>query len=301
MELKQRQALPLEQKVMLTKTRIREWYEHWDGVYLSFSGGKDSTVLLDIIRSLPFGNDIPAVFCDTGLEYPEVREFALERADVVLRPKMTFKQVIEKYGYPVVSKEQANFINEYRHTKSEKLKELRWNGNSVGMGKISEKWKYLIDAPFEISDRCCHVMKKAPLNSYSKQTGRKRITGSMACESQLRRTKYEQHGCNAFDASDPYSTPLGFWTEQDILHYIKDHGLPYASCYGDIIADDLFGEHLVTTDCKRTGCMFCMFGVHLEDRPNRFERMKHTHPKQYSYCINKLGLGGVLDYMGIPH
>lgn len=58
---------------------------------------------------------------------------------------------------------------------------------------------------------------------------------------------------------------------------------------------------LYTTGCDRTGCMFCMFGVHLEKEPNRFQRMKITHPKQYDYCINKLGCGAVLDYIGVKY
>lgn len=88
--MKQRQALPLDSKVVFTEQRIRTWYSHWHGdVYVSFSGGKDSTVLVDIAkRMFP---DIPAVFCDTGLEYPEVRELALRKADVVLKPTMNFK------------------------------------------------------------------------------------------------------------------------------------------------------------------------------------------------------------------
>ena len=106
--LKQKQSLPLEGKVALAERRIREWYEHWEGdVYISFSGGKDSTVLLDIVKRLY--PDVPAVFVDTGLEYPEIRSFALARADVVLRPKMRFDQVVAKYGYPVIGKKTSPF------------------------------------------------------------------------------------------------------------------------------------------------------------------------------------------------
>ena len=94
------QNLPLELKILKTEQRIREWYEHWEGqVYVSFSGGKDSTVLLHIARSIY--PDIPAVFVDTGLEYPEIRRFVKQTKNVIwLKPEMNFRRVIEKYGYP---------------------------------------------------------------------------------------------------------------------------------------------------------------------------------------------------------
>lgn len=91
--------------------RIEEWVEHFgiDGVYVSFSGGKDSTVLLDICRKMY--PEIKACFIDTGLEYPEIREFVnnFDNVDIV-KPKMNFKQVIQKYGYPFISKEASEII-----------------------------------------------------------------------------------------------------------------------------------------------------------------------------------------------
>lgn len=268
---------------------------------MSFSGGKDSTVLLDLVRNTPGVYDVPAVFCDTGLEYPEIREFARLNADVVLRPKLTFKEVIEKYGFPVISKEQAQYIRQYTTTKSDKLKNLRFNGGEKGNFCISKKWRYLIDAPFKVSEQCCDVMKKRPFKAYEKLSGRKPMTGVMACESNLRKQQYQKNGCNSFDANNPKSSPMGFWTEQDVLNYMKINELEYASVYGEIIPDPNVENALTTSGCKRTGCMFCMFGVHLEHEPNRFQLMKETHPKQYSYCMKNLGLAEVLDYIGVPY
>lgn len=125
-------------------------------------------------------------------------------------------------------------------------------------------------------------------------------------------------GCNAFESKDPKSKPMSFWTEQDVLHYIKQYNVPYCPAYGEIKMDDdpefegqmnwidYLGcyepqDRLTTTGCSRTGCMFCMFGVHLEREPNRFQRMKVTHPKQYAYCMDKLGLREVLEYIGVPY
>ena len=111
-ELYQWQALPLSIKVLMTKERIRNWVNEYgeDGVYVSFSGGKDSTVLLHIVRSM-YPN-VKAVFVDTGLEYPEIRDFVKTFDNVEwLKPKMNFRQVIEKYGYPFISKEVSNNVD----------------------------------------------------------------------------------------------------------------------------------------------------------------------------------------------
>ena len=139
-------------------------------------------------------------------------------------------------------------------------------------------------------------MKKAPINKYSKETGRVGITGQMAEESRLRTQHWLQSGCNAFDAKKPISNPMAFWTEQDVLLYIKTHNLPICSVYGDVVIDyeaegNLAGQMAMflndddrkykTTGCSRTGCMLCGFGCHLEKSPNRFEQLKETHPGMY--------------------
>ncbi|MHA1738531.1 MAG: phosphoadenosine phosphosulfate reductase family protein [Candidatus Heimdallarchaeota archaeon] len=285
--LKARQGMPLELKVRMSQDRIRQFYEHFDGdVYISFSGGKDSTVLLDIVRSLY--PHVPAVFVDTGLEYPEIKEFVRTIDNVIwLKPKMNFNQVLDKYGFPVISKMQAQYIDQFRNAKSQKTKDTRLHGNAWGIGKISNKWKFLIDAPFKISDRCCDVMKKRPVKKYEKDTGLKPFIGTMAGESNHRKMTYLRQGCNSFDSKRPLSKPMGFWMEEDIWDYIKQNNLSYSKIYD-------MGH-------KRTGCMFCMFGCHMESTPNRFQLMEKTHPKLHDYCVNKLGCGAVLDYINIPY
>lgn len=306
-DLQQMQSLPLEAKIAMSKRRIREWYDHWDGdVYVSFSGGKDSTVLKHLVETTSGVYDVPVVFVDTGLEYPEVRKFATAVADVVLRPEMRFDEVIKKYGYPVASKEVAQKIYELRnYNLTEQYRdELLTGANGRKRRKIPEKWKTLLDAPFEVSRKCCDVMKKHPAKKYERETGRKAILGTMAAESASRMQDWIRHGCNAFeDKKRASSKPLSFWTEQDILEYLRLYNLPYASVYGDIVETD---KGLQTTGCSRTGCMFCMFGCTQDGTPNRFQRMKETHPRQYDYCMRPLdqkglGLKEVLEYIGVPY
>ena len=303
-DLAQSQALPLDLKIEKSIRRIREWHEHWRGqVYVSFSGGKDSTVLLHLVRSVY--PDTPAVFCDTGLEYPEIREFVKTFDNVTLiHPAKNFRDVIRDEGYPVISKEQSRYIMEIRGTKSAVLKDTRLHGKLFGdghrgrMGKLSEKWKYLLDAPFRISHKCCDVMKKRPFSRYAKESGRCCMTGEMASDSRRRKSMYMMRGCNGFDMKHPKSTPLGFWTEQDVLRYLKEFSVPCCSVYGGIAES---GGKLRTAGAERTGCMFCMFGVHMESGENRFMRMQRTHPKLWDYCIHTLGIGRVLNYIGIPY
>lgn len=302
-ELRILQNYPLEIKVERTKQRIREWVDYYgeNGTYISFSGGKDSTVLLDIVRSIY--PSIEAVFINTGLEYPEIYKFVKTFDNItILKPEMNFKQVINTYGYPVISKENSQYIYEIRHS-TENMKQRRLYGDSKGRFKLPSKYHYLIDAPFEISNKCCEIMKKRPVKKFEKETGKVPILGTMADESSLRQQSYLQHGCNAFESKRPVSTPLGFWRQQDILEYIYKNELKIASVYGEVIEDkNLLGECTYsTTGCERTGCIYCLYGIQCDTTPNRIQRLKKTHPRQYDYCINKLKLGEILDYIGVKY
>lgn len=297
-ELRYKQSKPLSEKIEMSQCVIETWWKHWnEQVYISFSGGKDSTVLLHLIRSI--FPDIPAVFCDTGLEYPELKDHVKSFDNVtIIRPKMSYRQVIDIYGYPVVSKEQSRYLYEYRTSHSEKLKSIRLNGNRWGQGKVSKKWLYLIDAPFKISHKCCEVMKKLPFRLYEKKTGRKPYLGILAQESRMRTETYLRYGCNAFDTTRPVSSPISFWTDQDIFGYILQNNLKLPSVYGDIVETD--GSYS-TTGIRASGCMWCAFGIQMENYPNKFQMMKQSHPKIWNYAINDMGLGKVLNYVGVAY
>ena len=392
------QALPLESKITMTKHRIQTWVDEFgiDGTYVSFSGGKDSTVLLHIARQL-YPN-MKAVFVDVPTQYPELKEFVLTFDNVdILKPKISFARVCEKYGFPMISKEVAECVQGARRyltslqkqnaiprqasintfmsvsQEQEHLQVIgRGNDANISMkshapleqidsqataqmtrgGEITsivnseelenitrrtalilgmltkgnqkkanipscdrsqysqEKYKFFLEAPFEISSKCCDVMKKGPAHTYYRKTGRKPIIATMASESRLRAQKWLQNGCNGFDLTIPTSTPMSFWTEQDVLWYIKENNLPICSVYGEIVTDyeamgqcenqmtfsdyGIFGEErplLKTTGCDRTGCVLCGFGCHLE-KESRFLRLKETHPKFHNliYVLKNNGV-----------
>ena len=215
-ELKQLQALPLDLKIARTQQRIREWVRHYgvNGVYISFSGGKDSTVLLHIAREMY--PEIEAVFVNTGLEYPEIQKFAMSFPNVkVVHPKKTFKQVLTEKGYPVISKEISDIVGVAKRCPDGVYAKTRFEESR---GRFSAaKYKPLLDMDFMCSKRCCDIMKKEPAHRYSKESGKVAITAQMASESALRTQKWLQHGCNAFDNGNPVSNPMSFWTEQDVL------------------------------------------------------------------------------------
>lgn len=323
--LRQYQSLPLLAKVHMSQARIREWYDHWDGnVCVSFSGGKDSTVLAHLVHE--YYPDVPLVFSNTGLEYPEIQAFARKMGATFVRPQMSFSEVISEYGYPIISKENAGAIyyarriqNGVRYAttgrKRTEFEGKRINGGASGSdgtycykreqslgSKCSksifnkEKWLPLCsETQFMISHRCCEVMKKRPMGSYQKRNKIYPIIGTLAEESKLREQAWVRHGCNAFDGTKKTSQPMSFWLEQDVLRYIVENDLEIASVYGDIVATDSDGTQydprlaqcgkLQCTGCNRTGCIFCGFGVHLEKGETRFQRLAKTHPKQYEYCM----------------
>lgn len=305
--LRDLQKMNLESKIVLTKKRIRDFYLLMDGnVYISFSGGKDSTVLLHIARQMY--PDIQAVFDDTGLEYPEIREHVKKFDNVKrLEPQKNFRRVVIENGYPIASKNISKFINAYRRGVPYAAKyfnrEKTDSKGRISRFCIAKRWQKFGNAPFMVSSECCDIMKKEPFKRYEKETGLHPIVATMADEGEQRLQAWIKTGCNTFDGDRPMSRPMSFWTEYDVLQYIVDNNLEIAKVYGEIVRDE--NGNLKTTGAERTGCMFCGFGAHLEKFPNRFERMKQTHPKQWGFCMKPveqggLGMKAVLDYCGIP-
>jgi len=153
-ELQMRQALPLNLKIRMTEDRIREWVNHYgiDGIYVSFSGGKDSTVLLDIVRkNYP---NAKAMFVDVPTQYPELRQFVktFDNVDIV-RPKIGFVEVCEKYGFPFFSKEISECVQgarKYLKSLSEDQENSPygyWYDRVCGQGKYAKADKKSLKNP----------------------------------------------------------------------------------------------------------------------------------------------------------
>jgi 3'-phosphoadenosine 5'-phosphosulfate sulfotransferase (PAPS reductase)/FAD synthetase len=277
-ELRERQAWPLEQKIDHSLGVIEQFVSRLgkDNVYVSFSGGKDSTVLLDLCRIIY--PDIKAVFCNTGNEYPDIVYFVRDKIKngeniEIIQPKIKPKDVLAKYGFPLVSKEQSRCVRDIRTTKSQKLRNYRLNGdNGRKAGTLSKKWKYLIEEPYMTSHYCCHKLKKEPFRNYDRDNNVSPILGIMADESMQRTTAYINNGsCNMFREGNGKSMPLSIWLEKDIWDYIKMRKLPIAEIY--------------YKGAKRTGCMFCGYGCQFKN-DNRLKLVYDMYPKMYSLFMS---------------
>ena len=190
---------------------------------------------------------------ETVIDYPKDKD----------GKRITFRRVIEEYGYPVISKEVSKrvyYAREYLKGKESSL----WAYKSLTEEIFTEdgkrspydkhKYEFMIDAPFKISNKCCEVMKKRTAHSYNKSSDNKPILATMTEESQMRKIGWYRTGCNAFNGNDSKSQPMSFWTEQDVLKYIKTYDIPIASVYGEIKQDE--NGKYYTTGCNRTGWLY---------------------------------------------
>lgn len=288
---------PYELKPAFSMRRVYEWHTYWNGnISVSFSGGLDSTVLAYIVcqayMKYRLKGTIPLVFSDTGMEFPEIREFVqvytrwlqkkfpkLDIELVVIRPKHGFRWICENKGFPIISKDTASKIRKLRHGNlSDKYRNYLLHGNERGrFGMLSKKWQYLADKEItkaDISEECCNILKKEPFKRYEKETGRKPIIGITQDESFRRENQYNHTGCNVYDGSTIKSQPLGFWPKQEVIQYAVDNKLPLCSVYGKAVKDEK-GMWYFTGE-QRTGCVVCAYGCHLEKEPNRIQRLRSS-------------------------
>lgn len=281
-ELRERQKWTLEQKIDHSLGVIDQFISRLNGkVYVGFSGGKDSTVLLDLCRIIK--PDIKAVFCNTGNEYPDIVRFVRELMNTdgynieIIYPKLKPREVFEKYGFPLISKE-TSFILWHIKNKPYTLQARRglglMRGETKYSGIVPKKWLWLKDENFNINNKCCNKLKKEPFNNFEKLNGLHPILGVMASESSFRQTSYiNQGGCNIFgeNGGKIKSLPLSIWLEDDVWKYIKERNLKIADIY--------------YKGAKRTGCMFCGYGCQFKD-DNRLNLCYELYPKWYNHFMN---------------
>jgi 3'-phosphoadenosine 5'-phosphosulfate sulfotransferase (PAPS reductase)/FAD synthetase len=269
--------LSLYEKLEITRRVLREYTKGKNNIVISFSGGLDSTVLLHLVRSL-VGN-IPAMFLNSGNEYPEIRKFALGVDNVqMVKPKVSFLQVISEYGYPVISKEVSQRLFEFRTSRSQYMKDrlLAVEGYDFKYrNSIPKKYRHLLYSHLKISHKCCTFIKKRPMNLAMKGVDCN-IQGCTALESMLRQQRFSKYGFEKNKREMSVLWPIAHWTKEDCFQYLREREIPYCELY------DL--------GYQRTGCMFCLYGVHREEYPNKIQLMSATHPQFHRYMIRKLNL-----------
>jgi 3'-phosphoadenosine 5'-phosphosulfate sulfotransferase (PAPS reductase)/FAD synthetase len=256
-ELKKRLNWTLNQKIDHSLYVIDAFIAQYPNSVISFSGGLDSTVLLYLTRIIDKNKE--GCFVNTTNEFSEIIKFVKSIENVkIIHPKITFVDVVQKYGFPLISKEISQFIWEIKHTKSDKLRNLR-------MAQLPDKWKYLLDAEFDICHKCCYFLKKYPFNKINKNG---MLVGTLATESRLRKLTYLKTGC--INLNKKQVTPLSIWTKQDIWRFIRENNIPYCDIYNK-------GE-------KTTGCAYCGFGIQFDQ--SRFYRLKQREPKRFNIMMN---------------
>lgn len=333
-EFSELQALPYVQKVELAKIRAREFKriadrDYGKNVHVSV-GGLDSITLLFFLRKF-VDPDIVSVSI-SSLEDKSIQKIHKQIGVThILTPYKSKVEVLNTLGFPIVSKEKANKINYLLTPDSPKQTFIHaiLTGDMGEQGKfehsekikLPEKWiklfgkNYAEHRPdlsfstppeFKVSSRCCYYMKEKPADDWAKENNSVPYLGLMASEGGQREMGLIKNGCNYFGKNTIRSCPFATFTRQDLLRLALELNVPVPEIYGTIERNEK-GE-LYTTKAQRTGCTMCGFGLHMEKRPHRFDRLRERDPKEwhfwmYNCCTdskgNKYGWGRVLDYIGV--
>lgn len=324
------QNLPYEVKVKRAELRAREFIERLDDMgktaHVSV-GGLDSITLLVFLRSI--GLDIPAVSV-SALEDKSIQKVHKELGVIRIAPGKSKKEILQEYGFPVISKKIAGRI-ELLQNPTEKNKTVRHaiiTGECGEQGhfaknsrmKLPNKWLELFAgyenenegvayqiAPFKVSNKCCLYMKEQPCDHWAKEHNSAPFLGLMASEGGQREESLVEHGCNYFGKTVIRSAPFAPFLRQDLLQLALDLKVPVPEIYGEIRRKS--DGKLYTTKAQRTGCNMCGFGIHLEKRPHRFDRLRERNPKEWEFWMyrcctdpktgERYGWGRVLDYIGV--
>lgn len=324
------QALPYEVKVRRAEQRVHEFIREMDdrGCEAHVSvGGLDSITLLLFIRNL--GYDIPAISVSTA-EDKSIQAVHKALGVENLKSYKSKVEILNEVGFPVISKRIAGKIDLLQHP-SEDNKTVRHaiiTGECGEQGhfaknsrmQLPKKWLQLFAgyenenegvnyqiAPFVVSNKCCYYIKEKPCDDWAKEHNSYPFLGMMASEGGQREEALIDHGCNYYGKTVMRSAPFAPFMRQDILQLALDLNVPVPRIYGEI--KRMPSGVLYTTGAQRTGCSMCGFGIHMEQRPHRFDRLRERNPKEwhfwmYECCMDKktgekYGWGRVLDYIGV--
>lgn len=316
-EFMQKQSLPYEAKIAHAEIKAWEFWNRMNGHCHVSVGGLDSITLLLFLRKI--GIDVPAISVSC-LEDISIQRIHKQLGVIPLKPYKPQAKVIQEHGFPVLSKQIAGKIDTLQNP-TEKNKTVRhaiMTGETGKQGgfrkgtrmKLPKKWlekfggpenaRYGTNyqtAPFRVSAKCCYYMKEKPCDDWAKEHKSHPFLGLMASEGGQREKALMNHGCNYYGKTAIRSCPFAPFLRQDLLQLALDVNTPVPEVYGEIICDQ--DGILHTTRAQRTGCTMCGFGVHLEKRPHRFDRLREDNPKAWDYWMNTVGWGQVLDYIGI--
>lgn len=321
-EFLQKMSLPYEAKIAHAQIKAREFYDRLGGEVFCSVGGLDSITLLTFLRKF-VAKDIPGV--SVSVLEDKSNQLVHHTFDnfVFLKPLKSKVQVIREHGFPVISKEKAGKIQRLQNPtpKNATIRHAIMTGETGAYGgyrtketgsrmRLPQKWlnlfggpeneKYGTDyqtAPFMVSADCCYYMKEKPCEDYAKETGRRPYMALMASEGGQRRFALVKHGCNYYGKTTIRSAPFAIFDRQDLLQLALDLKVPVPAIYGTIERDEK--GQLYTTRAQRTGCSMCGFGIHIENRPHRFDRLREDNPKEWHFWMYEMGWGAVLDYIGV--
>lgn len=326
-------------KVKYATIRAREFVRECDMRDLNYHvsvGGLDSITLFLFLKSI--GIDAPGISVSylEDLSIQRIhKQLGIERLVSAVKPdgtRWTKPQIIQEFGFPVLSKEIATKIETLANP-TEKNKTVRHaiiTGETGEYGgfqknsrmKMSQKWlkkfggyandyegtNYQIPN-FKVSSKCCYYLKEKPCDDWAKEHNSVPFLGLMASEGGRRAKSLMLNGCNYFGKSTIRSAPFAIFSRQDLLQLALDLNVPVPEIYGTIERDE--NGQLRTTGAQRTGCSMCGFGIQLEKRPHRFDQLKERNPKEWEYwmykcCTDELtgekyGWARVLDYIGIGY
>ena len=313
--------MPYDFKVNYAYTRVKEFITECDkrGLNTHISvGGLDSITLYKFINEY-CGYTVHGISC-SSLEDKSIQAVHKEMGIEVLKPYKSKVEVIKEFGYPILSKEIAAKI-EHLQNPTDKNKTIRhaiitgetgaYGGYRTGSRmKLSQKWLELFGGyenenenvnyktpDFKVSDKCCYYLKEKPCDDWAKAHNSVPFLGLMASEGGRRQKALMINGCNYFGKSTIRSAPFAIFNRQDILQLALDLKVHIPEIYGEIAKKD--DGSLYTTKAQRTGCSFCGFGIQLEKRPHRFDRLYESNPKEWEFWMYEQGWGHVLDYIGV--